>query len=128
MSLLDFDQDPPITLVRNIKQRMSNPAGMQLTQQVVQPVAVSPSPLSSQIGGRISSISSRQQAEWLSSGFSADAELFTDVGDIYGNFKNGDVVVDDAGIQYRVVGRARRVGKGNIPNYFKYPLQSQAAL
>ena len=78
----------------------------------------------SQIRGRISGISSSQQAMWATLGFTADAELFTDTGSLYGDLQNGDIVVDDAGIRYRVTGRARRIAKGSIPDFWRYPLSS----
>lgn len=70
--------------------------------------------------GRVSAINSQQIIAWGTLGFKADADLYT----IRGDLENGDVVVDDAGVNYLVQGRSRRVPKGNIPTYWKYALLS----
>lgn len=74
--------------------------------------------------GRISRTASNQNSTWGALTFEMDATLYTDVGSIYGNLENGDVVVDDTGMKYRVIGRARAFAWGSLDNFFSYPLKS----
>ena len=108
--LIDFDEDPILYLTKQ-KATRSDELGMSVND----PVGGTPFP------GRISGISSQQILAWGTLGFQADCELFC----IDGTLDNGDVVRDDAGVWYRILGRARRVPKGNIHTYWKYPCKSQ---
>jgi len=109
--LIDFTNDPVLYLT---KQRSAKSDGLGMS--VNDPVGGVPFP------GRVSGISSQQILAWGTLGFQADCDLFTTRGDL----ENGDVVMDDAGAQYLVLGRARRVPKGMIHEYYKYPLKSHS--
>jgi hypothetical protein len=84
--------------------------------------------------GRISHISGRQADQWASKGIEADAELFTLLGGPGSNptawLQNGDSITladgAEAPILYRITGRARRVTKGTICDFWAYPIKSEA--
>ena len=127
MSLLDFDNDLALTVLRQSHQRAANSLGMPKSDLVVAngPSSDENSPNIQRINGRISRLSSHQQVMWMTLGFEVTGTLYADTGSLYGDLVNGDVVVDDAGIKYRIVGRARSIAKGNLPSYFAYPLKSE---
>lgn len=109
--LIDFDEDPVIYLYKQGSSQTDS-LGMSVN------AAVGGTPFA----GRISGISSQQILAWGTLGFQADCDLFCNDGTL----DDGDVVRDDAGVWYRVLGKARRVHKGNIHTFFKYPLKSQS--
>ena len=121
MSLLDFDDDPPLFLLRQALQGAADVQGIPLQQlQGVQTIL-----------GRISGISSRQIEAWRTQGFEATADLFSSCGDMQGGPDNGDFVqfydsnTGGWSSLYRITGRARRVAKGAINSYFKYPVTEE---
>lgn len=108
--LLDFADDPPLTI-----------SHIAATTDFRGFPNAKPEPYKV-INGRISSINSQQQLAWSMQNINADGELFaTD-----GTLENGDTMTDDQGILWRVVGRARRVRKGSLPDFYKYPISSHS--
>lgn len=128
MSLLDFDADPILicnrpTIASDSRGMQSGPGGA---------AGPNPSPGIFTFQGRISGITSHQQAMWSTLGIDCDAELFTVLGGPGSGsqwLQNGDSLTLDDGaeapVRYRIVGRARRVAKGNIGNYWKFPLKCE---
>lgn len=128
MSLLDFDDDPLLqcnrpTISTDSRGMQSGPNGAP---------APNPTPQVFNFQGRISGISSRQQQMWLTLGIECDAELFTTLsGPGSGQaqwLQNGDSIVLADGVEapatYLIVGRARRVAKGTIQDFWKWPLKN----
>lgn len=126
MSLLEFDDQPNIQVLCQQNQRAANTMGMPVNNLVTAPGVTNDGSgqLLAWIAGRISRTTSNQQSVWGTLAFEMDATLYTDVGSIYGDLENGYVVVDDAGIKYRVIGRARSHASGGLPDYFSYPIKS----
>lgn len=105
--LLDFDED--ITITVTTPGLTSDQRGMS---------SGDPTGLVRKIPGRISGVTSSQKAMWATLGFEADAELFC----LDGGLQNNWLVTDDVGVVYRITGRARRYAKGNIVDYWRYPI------
>ena len=70
--------------------------------------------------GRISGISAQQIQGWLTLGIEADATLYTTAGPT--TLFTDDIVTDDQQISYRVTGRARRVHRGSIQDYYAWKI------
>ena len=109
--LIDFEDDPVLYLTKQ-KSAKSDGLGMSVND----PVGGVP------FQGRISSMSSQQILAWGTLGFQADATLYCNRSDL----ENGDVVMDDAGVQYLVQSRSRSIEKGTLHTFWKYSLRTMS--